>query len=92
MVGYLATMRFTQIRVLTGEPDYSELECKEYDWAKTIYGDIREQVLEGIPDPLGNYVMLSQYYDANLYDDMVMGQSVKGCLLTGTPRSKLQWK
>jgi hypothetical protein len=34
MVGYLATMRFTQIRVLTGEPDYSELECNEYDWAK----------------------------------------------------------
>jgi hypothetical protein len=34
MVGYLAMMRIAQIRVLTGEPDYSELECEEYDWPK----------------------------------------------------------
>jgi hypothetical protein len=44
MVSYLTTMRFTQIRVLTGEPDYSELEYEEYNWAKTGYGDIKEQV------------------------------------------------
>ena len=80
MVGYLAMMRFAQIRVLTGEPDYSELEYEEYNWAKTVYGDIREQVPEGIPDPLGNYVMLSHYYDANLYHDVVTGQSVTGIL------------
>jgi hypothetical protein len=80
MVGYLAMRRFTQIRVLTGEPDYSELECKEYNWAKTIYGNIREQVPEDIPDPLGNYVMLSHYYNANLYHDVVTGQSVTGIL------------
>jgi hypothetical protein len=73
-------MRFTQIRVLTGEPDYSEQECEEYNWAKTVYGDIREQLPEGIPDPLGNYIMLSHYFDANLYHDMVMGWSVMGIL------------
>jgi hypothetical protein len=64
MVGYLATMRFAQIRVLTGEPDYSELDYEEYDWSKTVYGDIREQVPEGITDPLGNFVRISHYYDA----------------------------
>jgi hypothetical protein len=96
MVGYLAAMILAQIRVLTGEPDYSELECEEYDWAKTVYGDIREQVLEGIPDPLGNYITLSHYYNANLYHDVVTGQSVTGILhfmnKMHTPRSKLQWK
>jgi hypothetical protein len=45
-------MRFAQIRVLIGQPDHSELECEEYDWAKTKYGDIREQVPEDIPDTL----------------------------------------
>ncbi len=53
----LARTRFAQIRVLTGEPDYSdysELEYNAYHWAKTVYGDIKEQVLEGIPDTLGN--------------------------------------
>jgi hypothetical protein len=64
MVGYLAMMRFAQIRVLTGEPDYSELDYEEYDWSKTLYGDIREQVPEGIPDPLGNFVTLSHCNNA----------------------------
>jgi hypothetical protein len=44
--------------------------------AKTIYGDIREQVPKGIPDLLSNYIMLSHYYNANLYHDVVTGQSV----------------
>jgi hypothetical protein len=44
MVSYLATMRFGQIGVLTGEPDYSKLEYDEYNLAKTVYGDIKEQV------------------------------------------------
>jgi hypothetical protein len=40
----------------------------------------REQVPEGIPEPLGNNVMLSHYYDANLYHDVFMGWSVTGIL------------
>ncbi len=74
-------MRFVWIRVLSGELDYSELECNKYNWAKTIYGDIKEQVLEGMPDPVGNYVMLSFYYDAKLlYHNMVTGWSVTGII------------
>jgi hypothetical protein len=75
MVGYLAMMKFAQIMVaFDWEPDYSELEYEEYNWAKAVYGDIREQVPEGIPNPLGNYIMLSHYYNANLYHDVIMGQ------------------
>jgi hypothetical protein len=68
MVGYLTTMRFTQIRQLTGEPGYSELDYKEYDWSKTVYGDIREQVPEGIPDCLVNFVMLSHIREHEIAD------------------------
>jgi hypothetical protein len=80
MVGYFAMMRFTQLRVLTGEPDYSELENNEYNWAKSMYGDTKEQLPEGISDPLGNYTMLSHYYNANLYHNVVTGQTVTGIL------------
>jgi hypothetical protein len=73
-------MRFAHSKVLTGEPDYSDLEYEEYDygWVKTVYGDIREQVPEGITKPLGNYVTLSHYYNAKLYHDVITGQSVTG--------------
>jgi hypothetical protein len=37
----------------------------------------KEQVPEGIQEPLGNYVMISHYYDANLYHNVVTGWS--GC-------------
>jgi hypothetical protein len=33
-----------------------------------------------MPDLLGNCVLLSHYYDANLYHDVVMGWSVMGIL------------
>jgi hypothetical protein len=84
-------MRFAQIRVLTWEPDYLELEYKEYNWAKTKYGDIREQVLEGIPDPLGSYIMLSHYYNANLYHHVVMGQSVTTGILHFMNKMPIDW-
>jgi hypothetical protein len=56
------------------------LNYEGYHWSKTVYGDIREQVPEGIPDPLGNFVMLSHYYDANQYHDVVTSWSVTGIL------------
>jgi hypothetical protein len=58
----------------------SSKDYEEYDWAKTIYVDIREQIPDGIPDPLRNFVTLSHYYNANLYHDVVTGRSVTGIL------------
>jgi hypothetical protein len=34
----------------------------------------------GTPEPLGNYVILSHYVDANLMHDIAMGRSVTGIL------------
>ena len=53
---------------------------EEYDWSKTIYGDILEIIPKDIPQPLGNHVTLSHYVDANLYHDMITGHSVTSIL------------
>jgi hypothetical protein len=78
--GYLAKMNEAVIRVRTGEPDFSALPDKEYDWERSVYGDVTEMLPTDAPTPLGRHIQLSHYYDANLYHDMVTGRSVTGIL------------
>jgi hypothetical protein len=73
-------MRHATIRVRTEEPDYSDLPDADYDWSKTVYGEIKEILPTDAPEPLGNYVTLSHYVDANLMHDIVTGRSVTGIL------------
>lgn len=35
--GYLSKMRHAAIRIHTEEPDYSDLQDFEYDWARSVY-------------------------------------------------------
>jgi Reverse transcriptase (RNA-dependent DNA polymerase) len=88
--GYLQKFPHGAIRVRVGEPDYSELPDKDYDWMYTVYGNVSEHVPDDIPVPLGNRVVLTTYVDANLYHDMVTGRAVTGILhlLNGTP---IEW-
>jgi hypothetical protein len=78
--GYLYKMKDAIIRVCTGEPDYSDLPKQDYDWAQSVYGDVSEIIPDDAPTPLGNYVTLTHYYDANLFHDMLTGRSVTGIL------------
>jgi hypothetical protein len=80
-------MKEARIRILTKEPDFSDYQDPEYDWASTVYGDVREMIPTDIPVAMGNYVTLSHYFDANLYHDMATGRSVTGILhfLNQTP-------
>jgi hypothetical protein len=80
VVGYLAKMRHAVIRFRVSEPDYSDLHHFEYDWEKSIYGNVTEDIPTDAPVPLGKYVMLTHYLDANLYHDMLTGRSVSGIL------------
>ena len=80
MVGYLATMKLGEIRVLTEEPDYSDLERVEYDWSKSVYGNISEEIPKDAPEALGGFVTLTHYQDANLFHDIITGRSVTGIL------------
>ena len=63
------------------EPDYSDVpEEDEYDWAKSVYGDVSELIPKDAPVPLGRHVTLTHYIDANLYHDMLTGHSITGIL------------
>ena len=65
--GYLAKMKEAIIRVRTDEPDYSGLPDQEFEWEQSVYGKVSEIIPTDAPPPLGNYVMLTHYFDANLY-------------------------
>ena len=75
---YLSKMQHVAIRVRTDEPDSSALPDIIYDWSQSVYGNVKEVILEDCPKPLGKHVTLSHYVDANLYHDML-----SGCLVTG---------
>jgi hypothetical protein len=49
MVGYLSKFRLAEIQVLTDEPDYSDVERTEYDWTKSVYGDVSEIIPKDTP-------------------------------------------
>ena len=78
--GYLAKMKHAVIRVRTEEPDFSGLPDQDFDWATSVYGNITELLPQNAPEPLGKYVTLSHYVDANLFHDLLTGRSVTGIL------------
>ena len=85
--GYLSKMRHGSLRIRTEEPDFSDLPNLEYDWSQTVYGNLSEMLPHDAPDPLGQFVTLSHYVDANLMHDVISGKSVTGILhmLNKTP-------
>jgi hypothetical protein len=54
-------------------PHYSDVERIEYDWTKSVYGDISEIIPKDTPPPLGGFITVTQYQDANLYHDIITG-------------------
>ena len=51
--GYLVKTKHFAIRHRTKEPDYSHLPKQEYEWTRTVYGNVKEEIPEDIPKPLG---------------------------------------
>jgi hypothetical protein len=78
--GYLSRMSQAKIRVRTEEPDYSGLSKFEFDWSRTVYRKIEEAIMKDAPVPLGKFVTLSHFVDANLMHDLVTGRSTTGVL------------
>jgi hypothetical protein len=85
--GYLRKMPHGCIRVRTHIPDLSHLPDITYDWERSVYGNVSEEIPKDIPTPLGKPVVNITYQDANLYHDFVTGRSVTGILqlINGTP-------
>jgi hypothetical protein len=78
--GYLYETKNAAIRVRTEEPDYSDFPDQVHDWAHSIYGEVKEDIPDNIPQPLGQSVVLTHYVDANLYHDMVTGRALTAIL------------
>jgi hypothetical protein len=78
--GYLAEMKDAVIRIRVDEPDLSGLSEQDFDWSKSVYGDVKEIIASDKPEALGNCVTLFHYYDANLYHDLTTGRSVTGVI------------
>ena len=80
LYGYLAKEKCYAIRCRTKEPDYSHLPKQEYDWTKTVYEDVKEEIPKVIAEPLGKRVITTTFLDANLLHDIVTGKSVTAVL------------
>jgi hypothetical protein len=78
--GYLCKMKHGFVRIRTDEPDYSGMSEPEYDWTRTVYGKVKEEIPLDAPKPLGAPVVMTSYVDANLYHDMLTGRSVSAVL------------
>ena len=63
------------------------LPDQDYDWKHMVYGNVKEVVPYDVVKPLGKYVTLSHYVDANLYHHLITGRSVTGIphLINKTP-------
>ena len=85
--GYIYKFKEGCIRVRTEVPDYSDLPVPHYDWARTVYGEVKEEVPENAPPPKGKGVLTTTYKDANLNHCLVSGKAVSGILhlLNQTP-------
>jgi hypothetical protein len=88
--GYLSKMKEGIIRVCTDEPDYSGLPEQDLDWATSVHGNIFKILPTDAPTPLGKYVTVTHYFDANLYHDMLTGGSVTG-LLNLQNKTPIDW-
>ena len=68
------------IRYRTKDPDYSHLPTKEYDWTRSVYGNVEEEIPKDIPKPLGKRVVTTTFLDSNLLHDIVTGKSFTAVL------------
>ena len=87
LYGYVIRTKEYAIRIRTEEPDYSFLPKLEYDWTRSVYGNVEEVIPDDIPEPLGKPVVITTTVDANLNHCLATGRSLTACLhfLNKTP-------
>jgi hypothetical protein len=85
--GYVQNKNDGYIRIRTGIPDYSNIPERVYDWARSVYGNVKEELPKDAPKPLGKEVVITTYVDANLMHDLITGRSITAILhfLNQTP-------
>ena len=73
-------MRHVAIGVRTEERYFSSLPEDPNTWDQSIYGNIREEIPNDIPKPLGKFVVITHYKDSNLFHDIMTGRYITGIL------------
>ena len=53
---YISKIKHVTIRVRTEEPDFSGLPNEPYNWDHSIYSNVKEELPNNAPEPLGKYV------------------------------------
>ena len=53
----------------------------EYDWTRTIYSNVIEEICKETPEPLGKSVTTTTFLDANLLHGLITGRPVTAVLL-----------
>ena len=76
--------------IRTDDTNFSSLPKVEFDWEKTVYGNVTELIPKDAPTPLGNFVTLIHYVDANLMHCLLTGRSVTG-ILTFINQTPIDW-
>ena len=80
LYGHLVKTKHFAIRYRTKEPDDSHLPKQEYEWTRTVYGNVKEEIPKDIPKPLGKMIMTTTFLDTNLLHIIVTGKSVTAVL------------
>jgi hypothetical protein len=66
------------------EPDFDS------DWSKTVYGDLKKMKSEDASEPVGNFVTMSHYVDANRMHEIMTGKSMTD-ILHLVNKNPLEW-
>jgi hypothetical protein len=78
--GYLARFSKGCIRIRMEKPDYLGLPEYDQDWARLVYGNVKESLPKNYLEPRGKSICTTTYKDANFYHDVTMGRAVTGVL------------
>ena len=77
---YLDKTIYAYIQVWKEEPDYSVLPDQKFYWGYYVYGEVKDLIPGDWPTPLGDYLRLTHYVDANLIHNQITVRSVTGIL------------
>ena len=71
VIGYLSKIKYAFIRFRIGLPDYSDILRMKYEWAHSVYGNVKEEPPRDAPEALGKHISITHYIDENLYHDVL---------------------
>ena len=72
LYGYLPKTKHFAIRYRTKEPDYSDLPKQEYEWTRTVYGNVKGEIPKDIPKTLEKRVITTTFLDVEISDCKIM--------------------